>query len=66
MNAPRHRPLGIGPLVFGQMLGEDTHNVWLKALLDYGWLGFACWAIMIGWTITASSSISVDPVGSAG
>ena len=34
-------PLGIGPLVFGQMLGEDTHNIWLKALLDYSWLGFA-------------------------
>ena len=34
-------PLGIGPLVFGQTLGEDTHNIWLKALLDYSWLGFA-------------------------
>jgi O-antigen ligase len=46
-------PLGIGPLVFGQILGEDTHDIWLKALLDYGWLGFACWAIMILWTIAA-------------
>ena len=36
-------PLGIGPLVFGQMLGEDTHNIWLKALLDYSWLGFAAY-----------------------
>ena len=34
-------PLGIGPLVFGQIFGEDTHDIWLKALLDYGWLGFA-------------------------
>ena len=50
-------PLGIGPLVFGQILGEDTHNIWLKALLDYGWLGFACWAIMIGWTIAAAFRI---------
>ena len=50
-------PLGIGPLVFGQILGEDTHNIWLKALLDYGWLGFACWAIMIGWTIAAGFRI---------
>ncbi len=22
------------------MFGEDTHNVWLKAVLDYGWIGF--------------------------
>jgi O-antigen ligase len=36
-------PLGIGPLVFGQQLGEDTHNIWLKALLDYSWLGFAAY-----------------------
>ena len=33
-------PLGIGPLVFGTIFGEDTHDIWLKALLDYGWLGF--------------------------
>lgn len=33
-------PLGIGPLEFGIMFGEDTHNVWLKAVLDYGWIGF--------------------------
>ena len=46
-------PLGIGPLVFGQIFGEDTHDIWLKALMDYGWLGFASWAIMIGWTIAA-------------
>ena len=46
-------PLGIGPLVFGQIYGEDTHDIWLKALMDYGWLGFASWAIMIGWTISA-------------
>lgn len=50
-------PLGIGPLVFGQLLGEDTHNIWLKALLDYGWLGFASWAIMVGWTIAAGFRI---------
>jgi O-antigen ligase len=46
-------PLGIGPLVFGTIFGEDTHNIWLKALMDYGWLGFASWAIMIGWTMAA-------------
>lgn len=46
-------PLGIGPLVFGQIFGEDTHDIWLKTLLDYGWLGFASWLIMIGWTLAA-------------
>jgi O-antigen ligase len=50
-------PLGIGPLVFGQIYREDTHNIWLKALLDYGWLGFAAWAIMIGWTIAGGFRI---------
>jgi O-antigen ligase len=39
-------PLGIGPLVFGKILGEDTHNIWLKALLDYSWLGFAAYMAM--------------------
>ncbi|MHC1549370.1 O-antigen ligase family protein [Phyllobacterium sp. K27] len=34
-------PFGIGPLEFGPIYGEDTHNIWLKALLDYGWIGFA-------------------------
>lgn len=34
-------PLGIGPLVFGKTLGEDEHNIWLKTLTTYGWLGFA-------------------------
>ena len=33
-------PLGIGPLEFGQILGEDTHNIWLKSLMAYGWIGF--------------------------
>lgn len=34
------RPLGIGPLVFGKKFGEDEHNIWLKTLTSYGWLGF--------------------------
>ena len=36
-------PLGIGPLEFGRKLGEDTHNIWVKALMAYGWLGFAAY-----------------------
>ncbi|MDW6021431.1 hypothetical protein SAZ10_06590 [Mesorhizobium sp. BAC0120] len=46
-------PFGIGPLVFGTIYGEDTHDIWLKALMDYGWLGFVSWATMIGWTLSA-------------
>lgn len=43
-------PLGIGPLRFGILYGEDTHNIWLKALLDYSWLGFAAWVLLMVWT----------------
>ena len=43
-------PLGIGPLNFGRFLGEDTHNIWLKALMDYGWLGFAAFLLLVAWT----------------
>jgi len=50
-------PFGIGPLVFGQLYGEDTHNIWLKALMDYGWLGFASWLTMIVWTLAAGFRI---------
>lgn len=45
------KPLGIGPLIFGTMFREDTHNIWLKALLDYGWLGFASYLTLIVWTL---------------
>ena len=31
------KPLGIGPLAFGFIYGEDTHNMYLKQLTDYGW-----------------------------
>lgn len=44
-------PLGIGPLVFGPIYGEDTHNMWLKALLDYSWLGFAAWLTLVMLTL---------------
>lgn len=44
-------PLGIGPLEFGLMWGEDTHNIWLKALMDYGWLGFVSYVVLLAWTL---------------
>jgi O-antigen ligase len=46
-------PLGIGPLVFGTIFGEDTHDIWLKMLLDYGWLGFVSFLTLTCWTISA-------------
>ena len=36
-------PLGIGPLEFGLTLGEDTHNIWVKSLMAYGWIGFVAY-----------------------
>ena len=50
-------PLGIGPLVFGTVYGEDTHNIWLKALMDYGWLGFISFLALTVWTIAAGFRI---------
>lgn len=51
------KPLGIGALVFGQIYGEDTHNIWLKTLMDYGWLGFASYFLLIVWTVAAGFRI---------
>ena len=47
------KPFGIGALVFGKIYGEDTHNIWLKTLMDYGWLGFVSYLILTVWTIVA-------------
>lgn len=51
------RPLGIGPLNFGFMFGEDTHNIWLKALMDYSWLGFAAFVTMVATTLAGGLRI---------
>lgn len=48
------RPLGIGPMVFSTMFPEDEHNIYLKSLTTYGWLGFACYIALIGWTLSAA------------
>ncbi|MDM9629295.1 O-antigen ligase family protein [Rhizobium sp. S152] len=44
------RPLGIGPMVFGTIFPEDEHNIWLKSLTTYGWLGFVSYIGMLCWT----------------
>lgn len=45
------RPLGLGPMVLGKMFGEDEHNIWLKSLTTYGWLGFVCYVTLIWSTL---------------
>jgi hypothetical protein len=46
-------PLGIGPMVFSKIFPEDEHDIWLKMLTTYGWLGFVTYLTMIVWTISA-------------
>jgi hypothetical protein len=47
-------PLGIGAVEFGKMLGEDEHDIWLKTLTTYGWLGFASYLTLTLWTLAAA------------
>lgn len=47
-------PLGIGAMEFGKMFGEDEHNIWLKSLTTYGWLGFAALLALVIWTLIAA------------
>jgi O-antigen ligase len=47
-------PLGIGALEFGMLLGEDEHNIWLKCLTTYGWLGFIAFFTLVLWTVIAA------------
>lgn len=47
------RPLGLGPMELGRMYGEDEHNIWLKSLTTYGWLGFVAYVTLIIWTLAA-------------
>ena len=46
-------PLGVGPLQFGPIFGADTHNNFLKALMDYGWVGFFSWITLLMVTLAA-------------
>ncbi len=47
-------PLGIGSLEFGRHFGEDEHDIWLKTLTTYGWLGFASYVTLVFWTLAAA------------
>ncbi len=45
------KPWGIGNLEFGFLYGEDEHNVYLRSLLSYGWIGFVSWLAIILWPL---------------
>ncbi len=51
------RPLGIGILRFSSIFGEDQHNIWLKMLLDYSWLGFAAFLSLVVMTLVGGFRI---------
>ncbi|MGC4406760.1 O-antigen ligase family protein [Rhizobium rosettiformans] len=46
------RPLGIGPMMFGRIFPEDEHNIWLKSLMAYGWIGFVSYVMLMIWTVS--------------
>ena len=48
------RPLGLGAMEFGIRYGGDEHNIWLKALTSYGWIGFLAFAGLVAWTLIAA------------
>ncbi|MBC2773555.1 O-antigen ligase family protein [Rhizobium sp. AQ_MP] len=41
------KPLGIGPMMFGKLFPEDEHNIWLKSLMAYGWIGFVSYVALM-------------------
>lgn len=55
------KPWGIGPLEFGYIFGEDTHNIFVKALMAHGWIGFVSWVAMMLWTIIGGFKLLFKP-----
>lgn len=55
------RPLGLGPHNFNTIFPEDPHNVYLKSLMAYGWLGFFSWMTIIIWTLLAGFKLLFRP-----
>lgn len=66
-NLMLEHPLGLGYTEFGKIFGEDEHDIWLKALTTYGWLGFVSLLALTIWTIAlgvplAFRASAVQPV----
>lgn len=55
------KPLGIGPLEFGKLFGEETHNIWLKSLMGYGWLGFVSFLALVLWSLVGGFKLLFRP-----
>lgn len=53
----QEKPLGIGPLAFNKIYGEDEHNMWLKGFTTYGWLGGFSYIILAAWTLAAGAPL---------
>ncbi len=60
-NMAVEKPLGIGPLEFGLIFGEEVHNIWLKCLMGYGWLGFASFLTLVLWTLIGGFRLLFRP-----
>ena len=57
----QEKPLGIGPLAFNKIYGEDEHNMWLKGFTTYGWLGGFSYIILAAWTLAAGAPLLFRP-----
>ena len=53
----QEQPLGLGPLEFGRLFGEDEHNIWLKGFTTYGWLGGFAYIALVVWTLAAATPL---------
>ena len=38
--------------MFGKIFPEDEHNIYLKSLMAYGWIGFLSYLALIAWTVS--------------
>lgn len=48
-------PLGLGPLEFGKIFGEDPHNVYLKMFSGYGWIAGIAYLILVLTTLASGA-----------
>ncbi len=54
-------PLGVGPFEFPRLFVEATHNVYLKALMEYGWLGFVAYIAAVAMTVRRAVPLLFRP-----
>jgi len=55
------KPFGIGPWEFDRLYIEATHNTYLKALMEYGWLGFVSYVTLVGFTLRRALPLLWQP-----